>query len=75
MIRKQVLIALASVAFLAAGITVKTAWARGENLPTGPPPPAVLGEEDVKQLLVLLDQDHNGKISKQEFMKFMCSRV
>jgi Ca2+-binding EF-hand superfamily protein len=30
-----------------------------------------LGEDEVKQLLALMDTDKNGKISKQEFMKFM----
>src|SRR5580658_6615789 len=30
-----------------------------------------LGEDDVKQLLALMDTDKNGKISKQEYMKFM----
>jgi hypothetical protein len=30
-----------------------------------------LGEEQIKQLLVLMDTDKNGKISKQEFMRFM----
>jgi hypothetical protein len=30
-----------------------------------------LGEEDVKRLLLLMDTDKNGKISKQEFMTFM----
>ena len=30
-----------------------------------------LGEEEVKQLLLLMDTDENGKISKQEWMKFM----
>ena len=30
-----------------------------------------LGENEVKQLLLLLDTDENGKISKQEWMKFM----
>ncbi len=31
----------------------------------------VLGEDEVKQLLLLMDTDKNGRISKQEFMKFM----
>ena len=31
----------------------------------------VLGEDEVKQLLALMDTDKNGKISKQEYMKFM----
>jgi hypothetical protein len=30
-----------------------------------------LGEEEVKQLLLLMDTDENGKISKQEWIKFM----
>ena len=30
-----------------------------------------LGESEVKQLLLLMDTDKNGKISKQEWMKFM----
>jgi hypothetical protein len=29
------------------------------------------GEAEVKQLLLLMDTDKNGKISKQEWMKFM----
>ena len=29
------------------------------------------GEDEVKQLLLLIDTDKNGKISTQEFMKFM----
>src|SRR5271169_3941744 len=30
-----------------------------------------LAEGEVKQLLLLMDTDKNGKISKQEYMKFM----
>lgn len=30
-----------------------------------------LGEADVKQLLLLMDTDKNGMISKEEFMRFM----
>jgi hypothetical protein len=30
-----------------------------------------LGESDVKELLLLMDTDKNGKISKQEYMRFM----
>ncbi len=30
-----------------------------------------LGEDEVKQLLLLMDTDKSGKISKQEFMRFM----
>ena len=30
-----------------------------------------LGEDDVKQLLLLMDTDKHGKVSRQEYMKFM----
>jgi hypothetical protein len=30
-----------------------------------------LGEDEVKQLLLLMDTDKNGKISKKEYMAFM----
>jgi hypothetical protein len=30
-----------------------------------------LGEDDVKQLLVLMDADKNGRISRDEYMRFM----
>jgi EF hand domain-containing protein len=30
-----------------------------------------LGQSDVKQLLLLMDTDKNGKISKKEYMDFM----
>jgi hypothetical protein len=30
-----------------------------------------LGEAEVRQLLLLIDTDKNGKITKQEWMKFM----
>jgi Ca2+-binding EF-hand superfamily protein len=35
------------------------------------PDKLALGEEEVKQLLLLIDEDKNGKISKTEFLKFM----
>jgi Ca2+-binding EF-hand superfamily protein len=30
-----------------------------------------LGEDEVRQLLVLMDTDNNGKVSKEQYMKFM----
>jgi Ca2+-binding EF-hand superfamily protein len=32
-----------------------------------------LGQNEVKQLLLLMDTDKNGKISKQEYMNFMAA--
>ena len=40
------------------------------NVPVRPNTPAI-AEENVKQLLLLMDTDKNGKISKAEWMKFM----
>lgn len=31
------------------------------------------GDPEVKQLLLLMDKDQNGKISRQEFMSFMAA--
>jgi hypothetical protein len=36
-----------------------------------PPSKLVLGDADVKDLLLLMDTDKNGKISKTEWMNFM----
>ena len=36
-----------------------------------PPDKVALGQDEVKQLLLLMDTDKNGKVSKQEYMKFM----
>jgi CRISPR/Cas system-associated endonuclease Cas3-HD len=34
-----------------------------------------LGEEEVKQLLMLMDTDKNGKIAKQEYLNFMTAEL
>lgn len=36
-------------------------------------PKMAAADADTKQLLLLMDQDRNGKVSKQEFMNFMAS--
>ena len=35
------------------------------------PSRSALADDEVKQLLLLMDTDQNGKVSKQEWMKFM----
>ena len=32
-----------------------------------------LGEDEVRQLVLLMDTDKNGKVSRQEFMNFMAA--
>jgi|HubBroStandDraft_2_1064218.scaffolds.fasta_scaffold299155_2 hypothetical protein len=39
--------------------------------PAPPLPPQVQGEIATKQLLLLMDRDQNGKVSRAEFMAFM----
>jgi 5S rRNA maturation endonuclease (ribonuclease M5) len=67
---KILLATLAITALLAAGPIVTRAWARGDNTQPAASP-LLLGEQEVKQLILLLDEDRNGRISKKEFMKFM----
>lgn len=66
---KNVFAGLAVATLLATGIG--TALAREE--PSHPQDKIALGEDEVKQLLLLLDTDKNGKVSRQEFTKFMQS--
>jgi Ca2+-binding EF-hand superfamily protein len=49
---------------------VRTAVAQKASVPN-PQDKLALGEGEVKQLLLLMDADKNGKISKQEWMSFM----
>jgi Ca2+-binding EF-hand superfamily protein len=65
MTRRSLLIAVLSAATLAG-----TALAQKQATPKQPTKDLV-AEENVKQLLLLMDSDKNGKISKQEWMKFM----
>jgi Ca2+-binding EF-hand superfamily protein len=48
-------------------------WAAAQEKDKLPKPPdkLALGEEEVEELLLLMDTDNNGKISKAEWMKFM----
>jgi Ca2+-binding EF-hand superfamily protein len=65
MTRRSLLSALLSAATL-----VGTGLAQKQAAPKQPTKDSV-AEENVKQLLLLMDTDKNGKISKQEWMKFM----
>jgi hypothetical protein len=47
-----------------------TAVAQKASVPK-PQDKLAIGEDEAKQLLLLIDTDKNGKISKQEWMKFM----
>ena len=46
-----------------------------QKQPTSPKPPdkATVIDENVKQMLLLMDTDKNGKISREEWTKFMAA--
>jgi hypothetical protein len=54
---------------VAAGAVLGTAVSQAADKP--PKDKLALGEADVKQLLLLMDTDQNGKISKAEYLRYM----
>jgi Ca2+-binding EF-hand superfamily protein len=69
---------LAIGALLATGAGIGTAPARAGNIngsnvagPAQKEKNLTVGEKEAKKLLLLMDKDKNGKVSKQEFMNFM----
>ena len=67
---KRMKFVLAVVMFVSALVLVGSAFAQKQPVPK-PPDKQALAEDEVKRLLLLMDTDKNGKISKQEWMKFM----
>jgi hypothetical protein len=61
---------VAIAALVATWAMLGTALAQRQAVPK-PQDKLALGENEVKQLLLLMDTNENGKISKQEWMKFM----
>ena len=68
--RTNIVRVIVSIAELTTAAILGTAVAQKSAVPK-PQDKLALGEYDVKQLLLLMDTDENGKISKQEWMKFM----
>ena len=66
---KNALAGVTMATLLAAGTGIGTALAREQTPPVKDK--VALGGPRVKHLLLLMDQDQNGKISKQEYMHFM----
>ena len=58
------------VMLVASGPMVGTAFTR-QDAPPKPPDKLAFGRGQVKQLMLLIGPDENGKISKEEWMKFM----
>lgn len=53
---------------IAGGASVQSAIAQKASAPKDK---VALGEPEVRQLILLMDTDKNGKISREEFMNFM----
>jgi hypothetical protein len=75
--RRKFLLIVPMIAAMA-GIGVRTVPAVAQAPVTVPDPDAKrkeknleAGEVEAKQLLLLMDQDKSGKVSKKEFMSFM----
>ena len=73
--RSKVLTIDVTAAFLAAG-TVAVGVAFAQKTDKSEPKQQrtlALGEDEVKQLVLLMDTDKNGKVSQPEFMSFMAA--
>ena len=68
--RTKVVWIVVFVAMLVTGAMLRSGAAQ-KAAPLKPQDRLALGEEEVEQLLLLIDTDKSGKISKQEWMKFM----
>ena len=67
-------LAVCVVAILfAAGLTSQQSLAQKSGTPiaSNPPDKLAAGEQEVKELLLIVGPDQNGKVSKEEFMRFM----
>jgi hypothetical protein len=63
-----VMVVVIVAVLVAAGAVLGTSFAQAADKPKDK---LALGEADVKQLLLLMDADQNGMISKEEYMRFM----
>jgi hypothetical protein len=69
--RTRIMFVVVVIAVLiATGAMLGTAVAQKASAPK-PQDSVALGEDEVKKLLLLMDTDKNGKVSKETFMKFM----
>jgi Ca2+-binding EF-hand superfamily protein len=56
---------------IAGGVAPRIVMAQTTASVPKPQDKLAIGENDVKQLLLLMDTNKNGKISKQEYLTFM----
>ena|SRR5271165_4006282 len=71
---KRVIVILSVAGIIGAGAVVSTALAGQDSDPKAASDREkrlAAGEREAKKMLLLMDKDNNGKVSKQEFMNFM----
>jgi hypothetical protein len=66
----RVWIIMAITAMIVTGSMLGNAAAQKASVPK-PQDKLALGEDEVKKLLLIMEPDKKGKISRQEYMKFM----
>jgi hypothetical protein len=69
--QKIVLFMLGTAVLFEGGAFVGTAIAQNKAATPKAQDKIALGEDEVKQLVLMMDTDKNGKISKAEFLNFM----
>jgi hypothetical protein len=70
--RRFVATSLLIACLCAGGALRQTSFAQKSSVPKQPDTVAIAAEK-ARELLALMDTDKNGKISKQEWMKFMAA--
>lgn len=71
---KRAIVILSVAGIIGVGAVVSTAALAGQADPktaTDREKRLAEGEREAKKMLLLMDKDNNGKVSKQEFMNFM----
>jgi EF hand len=71
MLKPQNIICLLFAVLIAPGVVPRIAVAQTKASVPKPQNKLVIAEDEFKQLLLLMDVNKNGKISKQEYMRFM----
>jgi Ca2+-binding EF-hand superfamily protein len=69
---KNTLSTIPIITVLFAALTLLGNAAQKASVPKTPDK-LTMGEDDVKHLLALMEADKNGKVSRQEYMKFMAA--
>ena len=71
MLKPQNIICLLFAVLIGPGVVPRIAVAQTKASVPKPQNKLVIAEDEFKQLLLLMDVNKNGKISKQEYMRFM----